>query len=104
MTLIQPNKHNNLLNAMLILLSVAVTGAVICLIFLYNQTVSFTQGAVSLREETSQLQAQNSELKSATFALLDPYHLSNLAALQGMSSGASPHYVSIPTWVAASHF
>lgn len=104
MTLIQPNKHNNLLNLMLVFLSIAVTGAVICLIFLYNQTVDFTQGAVTLREETSHLLAQNSELKSATFALLDPYHLSNLAASRGMTSGASPHYVSIPTWVAVSHF
>ena len=104
MTLIQPNKHNNLLNALLILLSFAVTGAVISLIFLYNQTVSFKQGAVSLRDQATELQAENSELKSATFALLDPYHLSNLAASQGMTTGASPHYVSIPTWVAASHF
>lgn len=104
MTLIQPNKNNNILNLILIALSVAVTGAVISLIFLYNQTVSFTRSAASLREETGQLQAQNSELKSATFALLDPYHLSNLAAERGMTPGASPHYVSIPTWVAASHF
>ena len=104
MTLIQPNKHNNLLNFLLIFLSVAVTGAVISLIFLYNQTVDFTQGAISLREEASQMQAQNSELKSATFALLDPYHLSNLAASQGLTSGVSPRYVSIPTWVAVSHF
>lgn len=89
---------------MLIFLSIAVTGAVISLIFLYNQTVSFTRGAASLREETSQLQALNSELKSDTFALLDPYHLSNLAASRGMTSVATPRYVSIPKWVAASHF
>ena len=104
MTLIQPNRHSNILNLILIFLSVTVTGAVFSLIFLYNQTVSFTQGTISLKEETVQMQAENSELKSATFVLLDPYHLSNLAAAQGMASGASPHYVSIPTWVAASHF
>jgi hypothetical protein len=104
MTLIQPNKHSHLLNVLLILLSVTVTGAVICLTFLYNETVSFSRGAISLKEETGQMQAENSELKSATFALLDPYHLSNLAASQGMTSGASPRYVTIPTWVAASHF
>jgi hypothetical protein len=104
MTLIQPNKHSRLLNVLLIFLSVAVTGAVICLIFLYNQTVSFSRGAVSLNEETSQILAENSELKSATFALLDPYHLSNLAASQGLAPGASPRYVKIPTWVAVSHF
>lgn len=104
MTLIQPNKHSNLLNAMLILLSVVVIGAVICLTFLYNETVSLNRGAASLREETVQMQAQNSELKSATFALLDPYNLSNLAASRGMTAGASPRYVTIPTWVAASHF
>lgn len=104
MTLIQPNKNNNLLNALLIFLTVAVIGAVSCLTFLYNETVSFNQGAISLREKTSEMLAENSELKSATFALLDPYHLSNLAASQGLTSSASPRYVSIPTWVAASHF
>src|SRR3989338_4657907 len=104
MTLIQPNKHSHLLNALIIFLSVTVTAAVISLIFLYNQTVSFTRGASALREDTAQLLAQNSELNSATFSLLDLYHLSNLAVSQGMGPSAAPRYVSIPTWVAASHF
>lgn len=104
MTLIQPNKHSNLLNTIVILLSVALTGAVIGLIFVYNRTVSLTQGADSLRSQITQLQAENSELKTATFALLNPERLSGLAAAQGMSPAASPRYVSIPTWVAVSHF
>lgn len=104
MTLIQPNKHNNLLNAIIVLLSVALTAAVICLIFLYNQTVSLSRGAESMQEQIVQLQAENSELKTQTFALFSPDNLSGLAAARGMSLGADLSYVSIPQWVAASHF
>lgn len=103
MTLIQPNKHNNLLNAAILMLSITVTGAVICLIFLYNQTVSFGQEASSMREEIALMRAENSELKIATFELLDPTDLSGLAAAYGLEP-AAPRYVTIPTWVAASHF
>lgn len=104
MTLIQPNKNNKILNALLVIFGVATTGAVICLIFLYNQTVSLSRGASLLEDQTVSIQAENSELKSDTFALLDPYHLANLASAQGMTSRTVPNYVSIPTWVAASHF
>ena len=104
MTLIQPNKQHALLNLALIFLGVAVTGAVIALIFVYNQTVKYTQGAAALQEQTIKLQAQNSELKSATFALLSPERLGQIAADQGMSSGGTPRYITTATWVAASHF
>jgi cell division protein FtsL len=97
MTLIQPNKHKDLLNLIIILLSVALVGAVIGLIFVYNQTVSLTRGARSMQAEIVRLQAENSELKTATFALLEPDRLSDMAAARGMNT-------SVPTWVAASHF
>lgn len=104
MTLIQPNKNQTLLNFALIFLGVAVTGAVIALIFVYNQTVDYKQGAAALQEQATTLQAKNSELKSATFALLDPGRLAGIAAGQGMSSGGAPRYITTATWVAASHF
>ena len=104
MTLIQPNKQRHFLNALIIALSIAVTGAVVALIFVYNQTVSDTQGAAALQDQTNKLQSENSDLKRATFALLDPDHLAGLAASEGLSSGGAPHYVTIATWVAASHF
>ena len=97
MTLIQPNKHSHLLNMSILILSVAVVGAVVGLIFVYNQTVSYTQGAAALQQESTRLQAENSELKSRTFALLAPERLANIAAGQGMRTSNA-------TWVAASHF
>ncbi len=104
MTLIQPNKQNFFLNAMLVALIFAVTMSVIWLIVLYNKSVSLTHGAASLREDLTQLETQNSELKGQMFAALDPDTMTAFAASRGMVADRSPEYLPIITaWVDASH-
>jgi cell division protein FtsB len=103
MTLIQPNKQNILLNFILIALILLVTVSVIWLIMLYTKTVSLAHGASTMREELTQLESQNSELKGKMFALLDPGQMEALAASRGMVADRSPEYLPIITaWVDAS--
>ena len=57
-----------------------------------------------MRDELTQLEAQNSELKGKMFALLDPDQMTAFAASRGMVADHSPEYLPIITaWVDASH-
>jgi cell division protein FtsL len=104
MTLIQPNKENILLNWLLIALIFAATAGVIWLIFLYNQTVSFTHGASALRDEAKRVETHNSELKGTIFALFEPGRVKGIAESGGLVADKNPEYARITNeWLAASH-
>ncbi len=103
MTFIQPQKRNSILNKILFLLTVNVIVGAFWLVMLYNNSVNFNHGLVSLRGELQQVEARNAQIKDALFRLFNDavLHINQL----GLVQEKNPQYFEINSqWSYASGY
>jgi hypothetical protein len=95
MTFIQPTKHTNLLNVIIVLLVVALLGGTFWLVIAYNKTVDFSQDITSLKAQTNSIGAQNTLLNNQILATLGDVDSSALATADNLVNDKNPQYFTI---------
>jgi cell division protein FtsL len=95
MTFIQPSKHINMLNAVIVLLVVALLGGTFWLVVAYNKTVDLSQDIVSLKSQLQTIGAQNTALNNQVLATLGGADFTSLAAADGLVQDKNPQYFTV---------
>jgi cell division protein FtsB len=96
MTIIQPNKYQNIKRLTIILSSILI-GVVVFGVFLYLQTVNAKHDLTKMKQELENMRVQNAELKEKYYSLVDATSLEQLAEERGLIQDKNPQ------WAFASH-
>lgn len=91
MTVIQPNKNENLTHLMFIFGFILVFVAFSCVIF-YSRTVSLRHDIARAEQEIDDMKVKNAELKNSFYALVDSNALQQLAAEKGLVNDKNPQW------------
>ena len=84
MTFIQPTKHLNILNAVIVLLVVALLGGTFWLVIAYNKTVDLSHDIISIKAQLESVGAQNTTLNNQVLATLGGANFTSLATADGL--------------------
>ena len=103
MTFIQPTKHLNILNAVIVLLVFALLGGTFWLVIAYNKTVDLSHDIVSIKSQLESIGAQNIALNNQILATLGGANFTSLAVADGLVQDKNPQYFTSDTsWPIAS--
>ena len=95
MTFIQPTKHINVLNAVIVLLVVALLGGTFWLVIAYNKTVDLSQDIVSIKAQLQTVGAQDTALNNKVLATLGGANFTSLATADGLVQDKNPQYFTV---------
>jgi cell division protein FtsL len=95
MTFIQPTKHANILNILIVMLVVALLGGTFWIVIAYNKTVDISHDLASTKSKLDSLGAQNTALNNTVIATLGGGNFSQLAAANDLIRDKNPQYFSI---------
>ncbi|MBI2011030.1 MAG: hypothetical protein HYS89_02255 [Candidatus Colwellbacteria bacterium] len=97
MTIIQPNKYQDVRRLALILGSVTIA-TIAVVVFSYIETVNLRHELSRGNESLEEMKVQNAELKNKFYNLVDNNNLEQLAAEKGFVEDRNPE------WALESHF
>lgn len=97
MTVIQPNKNQNLIHLLFILGVISISIAALY-VSIYSRTVNLKHDIQKIEAELEQLRVENAELKNDFYAAVDSRKLEELIKEKGLI------YDKNPQWEFASHF
>jgi hypothetical protein len=104
MTFIQPTKHKNIYNLILVALAIAVFTGTLFLVITYNKTVNLSHDISSAKAELDAIGAQNTAANNAIIATLGGDNLAALASASNLVQENSPQYFQLDKkWPIASH-
>jgi hypothetical protein len=95
MTFIQPTKHANLLNVIIIMLVIALLGGTFWLVIAYNKTVDLSQDITTAKAQADSIGAQNTLLNNQILATLGDVDSSALASADNLVTDKNPQYFTI---------
>ena len=95
MTFIQPTKHLNILNAVIVLLVVALLGGTFWLVIAYNKTVDLSHDIISIKAQLESVGAQNTTLNNQVLATLGGANFTSLATADGLVQDKNPQYFTV---------
>jgi len=84
-----------MLNAVIVLLVVALLGGTFWLVVAYNKTVDLSQDIVSLKSQLQTIGAQNTALNNQVLATLGGADFTSLAAADGLVQDKNPQYFTV---------
>src|SRR6185369_15737829 len=104
MTFIQPTKHKNIFNLLLVALSIAVFGGTFWLVIAYNKTVNLSHDISAMKAKLDAIGAENTALQNTMIATLGGRNLSAVASAHSLVQEKSPQYFTLDKkWPIASH-
>lgn len=95
MTIIQPNKKNNIINLLLCVLVLGLLVVIGGAIFLYNQLVDFRHEINTQKTDIRRAEVMNAELKNNLYSIINPKKLESLIDNQSLILDRVPQYVKI---------
>jgi len=97
MTIIQPNKNEDI-RRLITLLTIGLVTVFLAVVFLYMQTVTLKHDLAQKRNTLETLKVENAELKNGFYNLVDVGNLEQLAGKLGLVQDKNPQ------WAFASRF
>jgi cell division protein FtsL len=101
MTILQPHKNRAVVNFLVILFVILLTGGVFY-IFEYNSFVNTRYQLSALKKSVVELQASNADLKSDFYKVTDPAQFEKMAADRGLILERKPDYLKQDQWLSDS--
>ncbi len=95
MTFLQPHKHTSIINAVLVVLAVALVGEVFGMVALYNMTVNLNQSVASAKTKLDSVGAETTNLNNIIIASLSSDQAAAVASQDGLVQDSRPQYVMI---------
>lgn len=93
MTIIQPNRHQDI-RRLIALFSSLILLVFLSGVFIYLQTVTLRHDLSKNSKELENLKVQNSELKNKVYELVDTTNLERVAQQQGFVQEKNPQWAS----------
>lgn len=93
MTFLQPHKQKSILNALLVVVAVALVAEVFGMVALYNATVNIGENIAAVKIALDAVGAQNTSLNNKIIAALGSGEASAIAARDGLVQDEKPQYI-----------
>ena len=91
MTIIQPNKHQDI-KRLAVSLGAVLVVLVLMWMFVYMQTVNLRHDLANAKNHLEEIKVVNAELKDAYYNLVDADNLERLAAERGLVKDKNPQW------------